>query len=375
MSLPIPVVGEATGPQWAELVNSCLNILDAHDHSAGNGVQITPGGLNINSDLSFASNNATALRTTRWTSQSAALALATDLSCAYVVGGDLYFNDSSGNQIRITQSGAVAGTPGSISNLVSPASVAYSSGSTTFVFQSAANTSAYLDGASILLRNLTASSNALTLAPPNAMGSSFTIVLPSLPGSGTKFVSLDSSGNMGAAWAVDNSTLEVSSNSVRIKDLGVTTAKISDLAVTNAKLAALGQQLSTSCGAFATSSGVEVDVTNLTKSFTASGLRPVFVGLVDDASGNISNIQTVSTIYTARSFLTLKRGSTAITSTSLGIIQGSSGTIDTAVQIPVSAIWTIDFPTAGTYTYHATCYSNSSSAIFVNYAKLIIFEL
>lgn len=198
MSLPVPGVGIENGPQYAIDLNNCLAILDQHNHAAGSGVQITPNGLNINSDLTIGSNNLTNIRSSRYQSQTSPLALASDLQSVYVSGKDLYYNDSTGAQIRITQNGAVAGTPGSIANLASPASAAYVSGSSTFVFQSAAVTPANLDGASITLRNLSASSFGLTLAPPNSMGSNTTITLPSLPAS-PALLSIDTSGNISAS--------------------------------------------------------------------------------------------------------------------------------------------------------------------------------
>ncbi len=182
MSLSIPVVGTAPGPTWATLLDSCLTVIDAHTHNAGSGVQITPSGLNVNADLTIGSNNLTAIRSSRFTTQSAPLALTADLGCIYVSGVDLYYNDVSGNQVRITQSGAVAGTPGSIANLVSPASASWVSASSSFVWQSDSNTSAYMDCSSIIMRNLTASSYALTLQAPT-LASNYSITLPALPAS------------------------------------------------------------------------------------------------------------------------------------------------------------------------------------------------
>lgn len=198
MLLPIPGVGITSGPVYAQDLNNCLTIIDSHDHSSGSGVPITPSGLNISSDLTFINNNLTNVRSMRFESQSAALGGATDLGCIYEIGVDLYFNDGSGNVVRLTQNGAVAGTPGSIANLVSPASASYSSSNSSFIFQSNVNTPADLDGASLKLRNLTANSHALTLSPPNAMGADYSIVLPALPVV-SSVTTIDTAGNMGTA--------------------------------------------------------------------------------------------------------------------------------------------------------------------------------
>ena len=197
MSLPIPVVGVDLGPDWALNINACLTIIDSHDHTAGRGVAITPNGLNINTDLSFLGNGSTNLKYTRFNAQGSPLAGALDKGELYVSGNDLYFNDIAGNQVRMTISGGVNAGAGSISNLVSPASATYVSGNSTFVWQSAVNTAANMDFASIILRNLTLNSFGLTLAPPNAMGADYTIVFPALPGA-LSVMSLDNSGNMGS---------------------------------------------------------------------------------------------------------------------------------------------------------------------------------
>ena len=197
MNLIVPVVGTDPGPDWANNINASLQIIDQHNHSSGSGVQITPAGLNISSDLSIQSNNLIAVRSLRLNSQASTLSLPADLGCIYESGVDLYYNDGSGNKIRLTQSGSVAGSAGSITGLPSgTASAVYSGG--TFTFQSATNTSAVIDGQSIILRNNLANSKGLTLSPPNAMAANYTVTLPALPASATSIVTIDTSGNMAA---------------------------------------------------------------------------------------------------------------------------------------------------------------------------------
>jgi len=184
MNLLIPIVGQDPGPEYASDVNSSLLIIDQHNHTPGSGVAITPAAININADLAFNGNNAISLNSVRFTPLLSPIpATGVNLGCIYVAGVDLYYNDESGNQIQLTKSGAVAGTPGSISGLVSPASASYNSVSGTFVFESGTNTPAYIDGASIILRNFTANSQGLTLNPPPAMASSYSLTLPVLPAS------------------------------------------------------------------------------------------------------------------------------------------------------------------------------------------------
>lgn len=198
MNLPVPIVGTDPGPKYALDIDSCLALLDQHDHSAGRGVLITPPGININSDLTFnVINNAISLRSIRFAPQNAPIGNANDLGCAYDVNGDLYYNDGNGNQIRITENGAVGGSPGSISNLVSPASAAYNSTTDTFIWQQGANTPANMDSGSVTIRNDTANANGVTLQAPNSLSADYGITLPLLPAA-QAFVTLDQAGNMSA---------------------------------------------------------------------------------------------------------------------------------------------------------------------------------
>jgi hypothetical protein len=237
MSLTIPIVGDTAGPEYATDINNCLTLVDQHDHSPGYGVQITPSGLNINSDLEFNDNDATELRSARFQSQASPLAGTLDLDCLYASGVDLYYNDGDGNQIQITQNGGIAGSPGSISNLTSPASASYVSGSTKFVWQSDINTAADMDCGSLLLRNLTASSNALTLSPPGSLASNYTITLPTLPAS-EQIVTLDNSGNM-SNWDIDSNTLNVTASTLGVKDDGIGYAQLAPGTIINRAYAEL----------------------------------------------------------------------------------------------------------------------------------------
>jgi hypothetical protein len=233
MNMPIPVVGEQSGPEWASDLNASLGIVDTHNHTPGQGVQLTPDSLNINSELEM--NNNSLVGTGAVTFQPGASPSSVNGSLSES-GDDLYYTDGNGNQVRITQSGSVVGSPGSITSLASPASATYVSGSQTFVWESGVNVAANMDAGSILLRNLSPNStNALTLSPPAALGSNYTVTLPPLPAS-QKIMTLDSSGNMSAPYVVDGSTLEISSNTIRVKDAGITNAKLADNSVSTAKI-------------------------------------------------------------------------------------------------------------------------------------------
>jgi len=197
MSLPVPVVGVESGPDYAVDINNCMLTIDSHSHVSGSGVPVTPLGLNISSDLTFLGNNALALRTTTFSAQASPLTTS-DVRALYAVGTDLYFNNGNGVAVQLTIGPSIAGTPGSITNLVAPASASYLSGPGTFQFQSATNTPAGMDVAAITIRPQSLSSNGLTIQPPPAIAADYTITMPSLPAA-TAIVTMDVSGNQVAS--------------------------------------------------------------------------------------------------------------------------------------------------------------------------------
>jgi hypothetical protein len=283
MNLPIPVVGVETGPDWALNINSSLAIIDQHTHTSGSGVQITPNGLNINSDLTFLSNNATALRSLRFTPQTSNIALPADVGCLYEVTNDLYYNDGLGNQIRITQSGAVAGAAGTITGLPSgTASASFAAG--TFVFQSATLTGANMDVASLILRNNTASSFGLTLNPPNAMAANYSLTAPQLPAANNTFVTIDTSGNMGSSITVDNSSLEISSSVIQVKAAGIVQSSLytrtvgTSVSAGNVAQSAIATLNTTSTSPVAISAAITIVTTG----------RPVIVMVVGDSDSYVT---------------------------------------------------------------------------------------
>lgn len=98
------------GPTWAQMLNTLIDLIDAHDHSTGKGVLVTPSGLNINADLEFNDNDATELRSARLSNNAATLVTALDKGCVYRVGDNLYYNNSSGAAVQITSGTAVVST-------------------------------------------------------------------------------------------------------------------------------------------------------------------------------------------------------------------------------------------------------------------------
>lgn len=359
MNLLVPVVGQEPGPDWASDINNSLSTIDAHNHAAGSGVAVTPSGLNINADLPIGKNNLTLIRSARFFPQSAALSLATDLACLYVSGSDLYYNDASGNQVRITSGGAVNATSSGISSGTASASFV----SSVLVVNQAANTPANIQAGSVLFGNNTAGSNFITVAPPNALASNYQITLPGIPAS-QSFLTLDNSGNMSASWSVDNSTLAISANQVIVKNQGITQGKLA-LRATGTTVVAGGVAVSASSGAYANSGTVPGTVVTCT--ITTTG-RPVFIGLMDDGTASDSYLQQNSSGGTA-GLISILRGATPISESQIGVANQN-------MFVPPGAVFAIDFPTAGTYTYNLTAVLNSpGGTVHVNNCSLVVYEL
>lgn len=362
MSLPVASVASTQSPDWAYDINASFSIVDQHNHSTGQGQQVQPNGLNINSDLTFQSNNAYALRSARFTSQSAVLGLSTDVGCLYVVGNELYYNDyTGGHNVQITTNGSVNSGAGSITGLPSgTASASYASG--TFVWQSATNTAANMDGQSFIFRNSSASSKGLTLQAPAAMAANYSLTLPSLPAA-QSFLTCDVSGNIAGYANIA---------------AGITGSNIAAATVTKANQVAVGQQISSSCGAFTTASSSLTDVTNLTVTITTSG-RPVMLmlnavaGVASAGSMNVRNSST-GTAVTANATVAFLRAGTVINQQVWGGV-ASSTVSPYNTTVPSSSFLYLDTPAAGTYTYKVQAKILVGTTLEIDNTTLVAYEL
>lgn len=217
MNLPVPSVGSEAGPTYAFDINSCLTLIDQHDHSPGKGIQINPTGLNINSALSFQSNNATNLGAAVFTALSTATPTLQALSVAPgSTENDLWYTDSNGVKVQITNGGTLNAVPTTVSGIT------YTAG--TFVFNQTPDSltnPAALDAGSVTIRpNVALTTFGVTLAPPSAISSQYSLVLPLLPASNS-FMALDNLGNVTATIPISNG---LTSSNIALQ--GITAASI-----------------------------------------------------------------------------------------------------------------------------------------------------
>ncbi len=201
MQLPIPTVGSEQGPQYAFDINTCMGLIDTHDHSPGRGVKITPAGLNINSALNLQSNllqNATGIS---FTAQNSVSSVIQSLSVSPGTESptplqDLWYTDSAGNQIQITAGGQLAPVATTVSG------ISYSTG--TFSFKQTQDAlplvPANLDVGSVIIRPNTASTtNGVKLQNNAGIASQYNFIFPAALPSAAAFMTLDNSGNVGVS--------------------------------------------------------------------------------------------------------------------------------------------------------------------------------
>jgi hypothetical protein len=371
LTIPVPTVTE--GPQYAQEIQQNFNLIDSHNHTSGQGSLIPLNALTISQNLDMNSYSVTNLKSTALVNQLSAPA---ENGSVYMTGDNLYWKDGTGSfNVQITNGNSLAGAAGTISGLpTGTASAAYLSGSGTFRFQSATNVGADVDCRTVTLRNNVVSSFGMQVLPPT-LAANLQVTLP-LPPASTKIVAMSSAGAMAANIDADNSSIEIVTNNLQVKDNGITTAKILDANVTKPKLAALGQQISSSSGSFTTTSTTPVAVTNLSVSITTSG-RPIMILLVADASGGANAFIGVSRSTGATSAsATFYVEITGVTPNSINqeiSIAGASGNLSNRV-LP-GALNHVHVAAAGTYTVSIGASGGFGNTAEVNNCKLVVYEL
>jgi hypothetical protein len=382
MGLALPTVGITLGPTWASEVNAAFTVIDAHNHTTGNGVPIPTNGVSVNADFPFNSFNATLLRSTRYVNQGSPLGLAADLGCLYVSGGNLWYNNTAGQQVQITQgAGLDASTVGGFGGDygTSTASAFYTSATSTFTFWQAPNTSAFMDMGAIIIHPTNSSTTGVTVSASTSLSSSYNLIFPlALPAS-TKFLTVDNSGNIGDVYDVDNSTIVVSSNTIQVPAGGITSTQIAtgtivdsniqDGTISNLKLTANNLSITGTTGNFNTTSTSYVLATSV--SITNSGLKAVEFSLQPDGSGNNSILlsSTGNNIY----FLQVQRNGAPLYQTTMTSAGSAS-----SMQIPSSVIRFIDYAVIGSsnaLTYSVYIKSNTGANIGLLFAIPVAREL
>ena len=229
MGMVLPVPSVEVGPAWATEIIAAFNKIDSHTHSVGSGSSVTLSGINVTQNLDmlqYAIVNASYYKGLNNASPIAG----TTTTCLYVSGGELYYNDASGNQVKLTSAGGInLSSIGAIGGdySTSTASVAYSTAATTFTFTSATGIYSKINTGDLKIFERVASANYVELKTSTGLGASYTVTLPTaVPATSLPLI-------MSAAGALSTAQLITA----QIADQQVTTVKITDANVTNIKLA------------------------------------------------------------------------------------------------------------------------------------------
>lgn len=336
MNLGQPTINIDSGLIWEQTTNNNAAIVDSHNHSPGQGVQLGADGINLAGDLTFNNNSIINLKAVVYTQQTSFASL----NSIYVkTDGNLYFNDGASNAIQITTGGTVNATSSGISSGSATASFV----SSVLVVNAAAATPANIQVGSILIGNNVPSSKFLTLAPPSAMAANYSITLPALP-LATNIVTMDTSGNLAAVTNVDNSTLQLSSNVLAVKVQGITQGLLA-LKPTGTSVAAGGVAISTAVGVYSNSTTTYTTIATVT--IVSTG-RPVAIQLIPSGAGG-ADVHVSGTGTQSLGGLQLTGTVSSPTVFQFGVVTGSSG--NCISFITPAAVYFMDFPTAGSHTY------------------------
>lgn len=384
MNLTLPTVSVTPGPEYATENNTAFTTIDSHNHTSGRGAQVPTLGININANLSFAGYYALQLGNARFINQGSPLGTASDLNCVYFSGGNLYANDSAGNQIQMTAGGAVNTAAGNINGMgATTASVTYTVGNTTFTFWSNNLVSATLDGGAVTIREPgVVSPNGVTLFSPTSLAASYDLTLPTALAATNNAIVLSSNAgvlsylSLGAAAALAKVNSAgtalgylTKGSAYQVLQVNSGGTDLTYASVSRNNLAAVGQQVSTSCSNFSTASSTYVAVTNLSVTITTTG-RPVIITIMPDGSnaggafgGTIATIGST----TGSSNIAYLRDTTYIAEYTYSTATNAAALMSPGIFVDVVA--------AGTYTYTVKTRNNSGGSAQVFYWKLAAYEL
>lgn len=186
--------GGTTSPNWANNVRTIFqSIIDDIE------AKINSAEIAIDANLEFNNFRATEVSGIQFQDLTTQPVEGADIGLLYEFKGDLYYNDSSNNAIRMTIDGAInIGSTGQITGMSGSAAVTYSGVNNEYVFVDDSGFPSGMDHGPIQLKEqATGVSNAVTLTSPASLGGSYSWTYPTaLPGSGTELVTVTSAGQM-----------------------------------------------------------------------------------------------------------------------------------------------------------------------------------
>lgn len=218
MNLDLPDVGTTAGPEYASKNNAAFDAVDTHDHTSGKGVQVPTAGINVNADFTFNSYNVEGIRTARLDNLTGTPTGVDDVRVIYAKSDELFYRDSAGQEIQITNNGFVNSGSGTITGLVpnpnppnNTPSAYFSNTNYTFRVDWDSNKQAKTETSDITFFEFdNATANGITLKSPASVGSAYSLTLPTTQAADATFeiVGIDSTGQLkyGAVTSTANQT-------------------------------------------------------------------------------------------------------------------------------------------------------------------------
>ncbi len=209
MGFDFPNLNEE-GPGYAEKEIVAAEVIDAHDHTEGNGVPITVQALNIDDDLDlggFALVDVDRVQLNAQAFNPSGAAFAGSLvqtstgGLGYINGAGSFVSIVVGAAVDTTASGSITGDYGT-----SNAELRYTDSSQTYSFFSNASTdeAGIIEAGPVKIRTTTAgATNFVTLASP-VLAASYTLTFPTAAPASTSVVQMSSAGVLTATNTIAN---------------------------------------------------------------------------------------------------------------------------------------------------------------------------
>lgn len=203
MSLTIPDVGVTSGPDYATQINQAFTDIDAHDHTSGNGVQVPVAGLDIDANLDL-SPGATdyGINNADYYDFATNASAPTNGSLWMDASGELYYTDTSANDVQITSGGAIsASTIGGIGGdyTGTDAVVNYSNTTKSYTFyqdDSPAQTGNIVAGTVAISEPGVTSAKTISLKSPTSLAANYAWTWPAANPTVASALAFDTSGQM-----------------------------------------------------------------------------------------------------------------------------------------------------------------------------------
>lgn len=215
ISIILPSLGGDEGI-WDSEINAALTLIDAHDHTTGKGIKITPSAMNINADLAFGDYFISALGKVSFT---AIAAPSTGSKSLFVSSADneLYWRTNAGTNVKLTSgttlnTSLVGGIVGDYASV--GAEVAYDDANDRYTFkqQSTKPWARIACGPVRIFEFNTTETVYVELISPSTLASSYTITLPDAAPASAALLQMTSAGVIATSGTI--ATALVSSTTI-----------------------------------------------------------------------------------------------------------------------------------------------------------------